>query len=411
MIGMIKRRPKQKKILIIHRYYWPDKSSCSSIIHSIASNYSSLGHKVDVLTSKPSYRGDTVKRIDIKDNINAKMQVFRIKLPHESQNKFIRISNAFKLGILTTIKCILGKYDIIIATSNPPIIVPFFSAFSSLIHRSRFIYFCMDINPEVGLIHGDFSNPLLYKILESFDNFSCKIAKPVLVHSNDMKNTLLKRRYSNKFNIEILNNFSVQENLINSDNRTSKDSNLNIYSNKLTIIYTGNIGRFQGLDIVIKAMGINKNIKDIELILVGEGVAKQGLEILARKLEANVRFLPYQPLRIVKRYIKQSDIALITLINGVYKYAYPSKTMTYLEQSKPVIAVIESDSEIAKDIIKNNYGYVVNQNNINQLANLFIDLRNSQSWRESKSKSAYESYASTYSSEVVLRKWSKLLDD
>ena len=35
----------------------------------------------------------------------------------------------------------------------------------------------------------------------------------------------------------------------------------------------------------------------------------------------------------------------------MYKYAYPSKTMAYLEQGIPILAMIEKESDLAQDII------------------------------------------------------------
>ena len=87
-----------------------------------------------------------------------------------------------------------NKYEVIIATSNPPIVGPFSAAVISLLINSRFIYYCMDITPEVGLISGDFRNPFLFKFLQNIDNLSC-FCKTFLVHSKDMKETLLKKNW------------------------------------------------------------------------------------------------------------------------------------------------------------------------------------------------------------------------
>ena len=81
----------------------------------------------------------------------------------------------------------------IISTSIPPITGGFFAALSTYFTRTKFIYFCMDLHPEIGKISQDFSNPLLYNFLKKVDNWSCSRANPVIVHSLDMKKSLLSR--------------------------------------------------------------------------------------------------------------------------------------------------------------------------------------------------------------------------
>ena len=130
----------------------------------------------------------------------------------------------------------------------------------------------MDITPEVGKINNDFSNPLFYKFLEYIDNFSCRSAQPLIVHSKDMQNTFLKRGFSSKLNFQILNNF-----LLKTKNKKEIFKKSNFDNNKLTIIYAGNIGRFQGLEKVVYAMSLITKIDDIELIIMGEGTNKQKL--------------------------------------------------------------------------------------------------------------------------------------
>ena len=53
-------------------------------------------------------------------------------------------------------KILLSNYQIVITTSSPPVLTAFIIALASKIRKIRFIYYCMDINPEIGIISGDF---------------------------------------------------------------------------------------------------------------------------------------------------------------------------------------------------------------------------------------------------------------
>ncbi len=396
-----------KRILIVHRYYWPDKTPCSSIIYGISNYLASNGHEVDVLTSKPSYRVDSQKERSNLYQQRELARIYRINLPFEANQPFLRIANSINLGFKTILRAISSKYDVIISTSTPPILGPLFGAIAASIRRSRFIYYCMDINPEVGLISGDFSNRLLYKFLESIDIWSTSRAETLLVLSTDMMNTFLRRPYTKKLNIQILNNFSVKKRDLD---ETKELFDLNISNKSLTILYAGNIGRFQGLEKVVEVFSSINHVRDIELIILGEGVEKNKLISLSRGLNANIRFLPYQSETIAKALIKQSDIALLTLKKDVYKYAYPSKTMSYLEQGKPIIAIIEKESELAQDILKNNCGYIIDTNRINQLPDLLIKLKNDKSWKKDKEVASLNLFRSRFSPEFALNEWLKIIE-
>jgi glycosyltransferase involved in cell wall biosynthesis len=319
-----------------------------------------------------------------------------------------RILNSIKLGFFTNFLVMQNKYDVIIATSVPAILGGFFSAIASLFFKKRFIYFCMDLYPEIGKLSGDFSNPILYKFLEKIDNWNCKRADSIIVHSLDMKKTLEKRCGGEKFKINIINNFSVP-----SDDMTESISSFNpaLKKKKLSIIFVGNIGRFQGLEIIIDAMSLIKRKKrdDVELIIMGDGSAKKQLIDRTRKEKANVIFVDYQPIETMKLAIKNADIGLVTLRPNIFKYGYPSKVMSYLEQGRPIISIVETESELAQTMITEGYGFSLPFTDIEAITKLFINLADDSSWKPAMNKAALNAYQKNFSKVKILNKWSDLL--
>jgi glycosyltransferase involved in cell wall biosynthesis len=264
----------------------------------------------------------------------------------------------------------------------------------------------MDLHPEIGRISGNFANTYLYNLLLRIDDWNCRQARPVLVHSEDMLNTLRMRPKGAEYEIQILNNFALPTEPGSSiDSKWEHDSNANL----LTLIYAGNMGRFQGLDTLVEAMGLIAHRKDIELIMMGDGVKKPGLIDMQKQLDANIRFYDYQPVEVAKAAIRSADIGVVTLIPGMYKYAYPSKTMAYLEQGRPIIAMIEEESELAKTMQSEGYGFSVLPGDATALAQLLLRLADESSWKESFNQSASAAFEKYFSSSVLLDKWSKLV--
>ena len=393
-------------MLVVHRYYWPDKTPCAVIMRRIAEYLAEDGFEVDVLTSQPSYRENIRQerrpRVEQFNNV----EVTRLVLPTETGRPILRVLNAVYLGFWILVRAIFRRYQAIIVSTIPPVLGGFFSGFASKLTRARFVYYCMDLHPEIGRVSGDFSNPLLYSLLQRLDDWNCRQANPVLVHSEDMRNTLRSRPRGGDYRIELMNNFAFPAERETPD---KADSFPYTKANRLTLIYAGNMGRFQGLEVVLDAMGRIAKRKDIELLMMGEGVAKPGLIEMQKQTGANVRFYEYQPVEVVKAAIQGADIGLVMLIPNMYKYAYPSKTMAYLEQGRPIIAAVETESELAKTMQAESYGFSVPIGDAEALAKLFLKLADDDSWKAPMRASALKAFEKHFSAPFVLAKWSEVV--
>ena len=394
------------KILLIHRYFWPDHPNCGQILWHLTQNLASKGHQVDILTSLPSKDLNSKKIVSKKFQIFKNIKIQRIDLSIENKSPLKKLVNGLKLGFKTNLLALKNEYDVIISTTIPPITGGFFAALAAYICKAKFVYFCMDLHPEIGKISKDFSNPILYSILKKIDEWSCKRANPVVVHSLDMKKSLLSRSKNNEFKIEIINNFSIP--LEESQELISK-INLNTNENGLTIIFAGNLGRFQSLDKVVDAMICLKGRKDIKLVIVGDGIVKADLISKIYNTNANIEFFDQQPLNVVKNMIEKADIGLVSLSADIYKYGYPSKIMTYLEQAKPIITLLEKESEIVKLMHQENYGFNISTLNPKSISKFFIKLKEDKSWKIRMSQNAKKAYEKHFSREEILSKWTKVL--
>ena len=393
------------RILVVHRYYWPDKAPCAAIMRRVAGHLASQGHEVDALSSQPSYRQSSLSERRPRTEMIDGVSVRRLSLPLETGRPWWRILNALHLGVWILLKAFSRNYDVIIVSTVPPVLGGFFSALAAKVTRARFIYYCMDLHPEVGRVSGDFANPWLFSFLQRIDDWSCRLASPVLVHSEDMRRTLCARRRGGEYNIQLMNNFALP-----SETCGEAEVDFGFAGNRLTLIYTGNIGRFQGLETIVDAMALIADCTDIELVIMGDGVAKAGLMESARNAKANVQFIDYQPVSVVRSAIQQADIGLVTLIPEMYNYAYPSKTMAYLEQGTPIIAAVESESELSREMEAQGYGYSVPIGDASALATLLIRLTDDNSWKQKMNAAALRAFEQNFAPEVVLQRWTRVVE-
>lgn len=392
------------RILVIHRYYWPDTPPYASMLKEIVSHWVVNGFQVDVFSSQPSYKvavkNEKVPKYEKLDGAN----VYRMNLPTEAGRPMVRLVNSVKLFFGVLIKVLFSRrYDVIMISTSPPVVAGLTGAIASKLKGSRFIYHCMDVHPEIGRLSGEFRQPLLFNLLQKIDSWSCRQANPVVVLSDDMRDAISSRPNVEGVRCKVINNFSLPE---ESQNEVLP---FEIQSNKFTLLFAGNIGRFQGLDVLIDAFGRIKERSDIELILMGEGAARNNLEKKALELGANVRFVGHHAVAVAKKAMQQVSAGFISLIPEVSKYAYPSKTMTYLEQGCPILAALDKNSSLSRDIVSNNVGVVVHENDSITLAEAICNLAdNPKRISEMKEQAALVGF-NLFSPEVVLPAWNSLI--
>lgn len=399
---------KKGKLLIANLHFWPDKSSCSAILFHVATELSKEINIVEIVTSKPNKFNSNFTNLELqKYNQETDLKIYRLPLFSENLRAFPRIFNSIILGLFASFKLLIGNYEIVVATSSPPILTAFIISTIARIRKVRFIYYCMDINPEIGILTGEFKNPLLNKLMLFIDKLNCINASETIVHSISMKKTLLKRFNKRKIQIKIINSFSVPNKTINKNKtRFLRSKSIN---NGLEVIFAGNIGRFQGIENIIYAFKYLDKYEDIKLTILGEGYEKNKLRKLSKSLGANVEFLDFSSYDQAKNIISKADLGLVSLLPNMYKFAYPSKTMTYLEQGIPILAMIEKESDLALDIMKDNIGFVMPLKQHRKLANLLIKLNKNNDWKEELKKSSLKAYEKKFSDKVIINKWRDLI--
>jgi len=398
------------RILLIHRYFWPDTPPYASILYEIARQLVKDGHEVEVLSTLPSYKSGSLTQKTPKSELVDGFTIKRLSLFPERRFRkigkllnFIYFPLAVAFDILTR-----KKRAVVMCSTAPPVLLGAFSAFASNIKKSKFIYHCMDIHPEIGRLSGEFSNPFLFKALLKLDQFTCKSAYKTIVLSNDMKNALVARDINNPIdNIEVINNFAIQ--VIGDVNQSKKESLPNFEGAKFKILFAGNIGRFQGLESFVDAMALIKENDDIELIFMGEGTALPQLKTKVNEMNlSNVSFVPHQTVDMARQCMMMSDLGIVSLTKGIYQYAFPSKTITYMATASPLLVVIEPESNLAESVKKNDLGYTALPNDPQSIATAVLDAYKSKNSLDTEAITEY--FDNNFSTNKILEKWSSLIN-
>lgn len=137
------------------------------------------------------------------------------------------------------------------------------------------------------------------------------------------------------------------------------------------ILYSGNMGQKQGLEVLIEAARRLVSENDLLFLLCGEGAARSQLEVLANDLP-NVRFLPIQPLERLNELLNLAGIHVLPQSAAAADLVMPSKLTGMLASGRPVIVTAHPGTELAN--VMDTLGRVIPPGQPDHLADAILSL-------------------------------------
>jgi colanic acid biosynthesis glycosyl transferase WcaI len=126
-------------------------------------------------------------------------------------------------------------------------------------------------------------------------------------------------------------------------------------------MYAGNVGFSQSLELVLAAA---KSMPNIAFVINGDGAARKSLQDRAKNENiGNVYFADYQPIERLSEVLASGDIHVVPLKTGLASVSVPSKMYSILSAGRPVLAAIDSDTEIPRTLAESGAGIAVAPDN------------------------------------------------
>ncbi len=395
------------KILLTHRYFWPDTSPYGIMLRSIAGRLAADGHEVTVFSTQPSYQGTK----DNKKNSHETLDGFSvIRVPIFKERKKNLPLRALNLVIYSArlrrhiLK--VKNYDVVTAATFPPIAAARVALGAAHKTGAKFVYHFQDVHPEVSLYSGQLKRGRVFNFLQRLDNYTCQKADSLVVLSGDMANTLRARPENEALQPKVISNIFLED---FGDQEQSKAPP--IPKNKFVILFAGNIGRFQNLEMVITAAHELKDLSDVQFWFVGDGIAKQGLIKQAGDLLDNtVFFLPRCHHSIAQEMMGRANLNLVSLAPDIFRVAYPSKTLAILAAHAPILSTVEPASELSTMVRQKNIGFVAKSNNPRSIATTVRKAYSARNDEKKLRQNVKKLYQEKFSSEISLHEWSILIE-
>lgn len=359
------------KILIVSQYFYPENFR----INDLALELKKRGHEITVLTGLPNYpKGEYFEGYDDTKNCDEvwnDILVYRCKLRPRKTGSVNLIRNyvSFVIEANKKLKELQNKdFDLIYVFEVSPITVALPAIKLKKKKNIPVIINIQDLWPENIVAVTGMTNPIIIGLVNKMVNYIYRHCDLILTASPSFVSKI-KERINDKDKVRYWPQYSTV-------NKT--DEEVSIYDKEyFNIVFTGNIGEAQGIDLAIEAAKILKD-KKICWHFVGEGRSKEKLEKLVNEYGINdrVKFHGFHPEKEIPKYLKDADAALLILKpNPVFEMTIPAKLQTYLACGVPILGCVSGEG---KRIIEESKAGIVSEDisvdGLVKVCNQFIEL-------------------------------------
>lgn len=372
------------KILFLPAYFYPEHGASSYLDQNMKEDFAAANLQMLLYTPVPT-RGisdQTAKEYRHKRRewmYNNHLEVHRFLMFREGENPAIRALRYVLNWIKQFNRGLLAKrIDCIFIVSTPPI-QGVLGGILSKLKRVPFVYNLQDIFPDslagTGLAK---KGGLLWKVGRVIENFTYRNADKIIVISNDFKHNIMAKGVPEE-KIEVVYNW-VDENAITpvKDEENEIFEEFGISRDKFRVVYAGNLGNAQNIEIIVNAARKLKDNKQIEFIIFGKGGLED--EIRAAKQREhldNLTILPLQPYERVAKVYGLGNVCIVACKPGLGGAAMPSKTWSIMSAGRAVLA--NFDEGELKEIIEDNEnrkpcGVFTKAGNLDGFVNAIVEL-------------------------------------
>ncbi len=363
---------RQRTLWILSEVFYPSEEGTGYYLNKIASSLASK-LKVKVLTCHARQNPPiNNKKVEIYQGV----EIYRSIHPPFDKNKLIQ---RMLRTILTTLS-MLGLFlkharpgDVVFIVTNPPTL-PLLLIPIARLRGIKSLLRVDDIYPDSFAVSGLIENKgLIFRILALLNRYCYRMADEIVTLGKDMREAVEKRMGDSNKNVHIIPNWADLD-IVTPEPKSANALYKRINpSNKFLVLIAGNIGRVQGVADYLEAMSLLRDNSNVQFLIVGSGALSNHLnEQISKRGLSNVCTLPNQPREKQNEFLNACDIAMLSLSAGMYGLGVPSRFYNYLAAGKPVLAVVDPQSEIATVINTHQVGWLAQPGNPEDIARAIL---------------------------------------
>ena len=356
------------RILVLCPHFAPDVAPTGEVMTSIVSELAALGHELHVVTSLPWYQhhaldvgweGQLVRHEDTRWGRITRVHPF----PTDKRNIPARAVAFAGWTALATAEGTWSRMrpDVVLAMS-PPLTLGLAGWAVAKARRAPFVFNIQDVFPDVAVELGLLRGARVIAAASWLERTTYRRADAVTVLSDDLAENVANKlgaggRAGRTGKVRVIPNFVDTDWIVPgpADNAYRAEHGL---TGKRVVMYAGNVGLSQSLDLVLDAAAALRHETDVAFVINGGGAARPALERSARGME-NVTFVDMQPKARLPEVLAAGDLHVVPLKRGLARSSVPSKLYSVLAAGRPIVASVDPGTEVARTVERAGAGVAV----------------------------------------------------
>ena len=362
-------KSKKLRLIVLCPHFEPDMAPTDVVMTRIVHELAARGHELHVVTSLPWYRKHQVEtgwagalwRIEKTTwGSISRVQPFA----GQTKSNLVRRAVGFILfSYFVGLRALFAggfwrRADGVLAMS-PPLTLGLIGWHTKLFRGGKLVFNIQDVFPDAAVETGAISNQRIIAAASWLERVSYQRSDSVVLLSDDLANNV-QRKLDQKFHkrIRVIPNFVDTQAIVPMSRLTNYRRELGV-DESLVVMYAGNVGFSQSLELMIEAARVLPNVI---FVINGEGAARKSLEAKAHAL-SNVKFGDYQDASRLSEVLATGDLHVVPLRRGLGSVSVPSKTYSILAAGRPICAAIDLDTEVPRILAAANAGVCVEPDN------------------------------------------------
>ena len=383
---------------------------------ALATRLAERGHDVTVLAPFPNYPlGRLYDGYKLSwrqwEKVNG-IRILRVPLyPDHSSSGVKRILNygSFTASAMTIGLLLIDRIDVIFVYS-PPMTLGLAAGLFKLRHQAPILLDVVDLWPDAIPGSGMASSSSLIKITEWIAQSAYALADRISVLTDGYA-TRLQSAGVSKQKMMVMPPWADGD-LYYVAERNRRFGEIYELEGKFCVIHAGNIGPFQGIDIILAAAEKMRHIDRFRVVFVGGG---RDLEAMQKEKEArgldNVIFAGSYPVEKMSGILAWGNALLVSLRSDPYlAINLPSKIAAYMAVGRSIIACAEG--ETSRLVTEHRLGFSCRPGDPTALAEAFVrsmDLSEDESRQMgNRSRALFEQ---SYDKNVLIERYVALLEE
>lgn len=389
----------KKHIWIVSELFYPETISTGYIMTEIA-RFLVKDYKVSVVCGPEFY-----EKKDIKVQIEKlpEITIHRIQSKGYNKNSLLsRIIGHLKVSyrMLRLMKKMIPNNAEVLLVTNP-VLLMVLTSFAIKKRNWRVNILVHDVFPENLAISGFLKSKksIGFGVFKRIFNSAFKKMRTLVVLGRDMQELFIQKKGS-KEGITIIENWADTENI---------SAHPIPETQKKKLLFAGNMGRLQGLEILLEALKKTEN-EMYTFTFIGSGALESYIETYIKDNQLkHIEKCGWISRDDQDKFMADATIGVVTLKNDMYGLGVPSKFYNLLAAGKPIFYIGDVNSELHLVLQDNEIGWFAEAGNIKSIVETLITIANTDKTEIIKrSENARALAEKKYSKEIILNKFNNL---